>query len=608
VHLSTGEVAPDSMLRNVSSTKERGQEAKREFLERFSKSKQDYTATRTKTESPASEKSDFTTQDTSSTPEKGRSKYTDPIKWQEVISFDKLKRKIPKVSVVEDEGKSFAAILTEYDRKQLNLRSIMEWPITSKPWAICNEQGTSRASSKSLFRNNLQKLSPQPAMSKPPEDIECCVVDAMRVVRIIPITGLEPQTFFSWAVRIVNYLKSLPGNTLHLVFDDYRAVPGQTYLSKGRPNKGRERRISDLSQQLPKTGYWNGFLTNDRNKLQLSNLLADFIMSGKSSIQKDTFVTKGEQCLFLASDSSSPSTQIEELRSSHREADPRIAHHAVFAAKKHRETCVVADDTDVYVLLLFCAEQCEGNVYFQQGTSSSREGITYHNIKSLASHLGKDVCGALLAFHALTWSDYTQPFYGRSKFKSFEKMRQNPESIRLLSSLSTQTADVDQVADFVLHTIYNQPKKERTPGESRYSMLISGKGHTRKFTSSKRLPPDSNSLGFHIKRDNFVIYGMVNCLTGSFEQPDPLNYGWKFEDGVLVPIWYEGDSVPQTDQLQNKPAPQVLDFTNEHCNKETVNLQPCENEVHEEGDIATDEESDVAESDCSSEDEDEFPE
>ena len=71
MHLSTGEVAPDSMLRNVSSTKERGQEAKREFLERFSKSKQDYTATRTKTESPASEKSDFMTQDTSSMPEKG---------------------------------------------------------------------------------------------------------------------------------------------------------------------------------------------------------------------------------------------------------------------------------------------------------------------------------------------------------------------------------------------------------------------------------------------------------------------------------------------------------------------------------------------------------
>ena len=50
-----------------------------------------------------------------------------------------------------------------------------------------------------------------------------------------------------------------------------------------------------------------------------------------------------------------------------------------------------------------------------------RLGITYHNIKSLASHLGKDVCGALPDFHALTGSDYTQPFYGRSKFKALKK-------------------------------------------------------------------------------------------------------------------------------------------------------------------------------------------
>ena len=78
----------------------------------------------------------------------------------------------------------------------------MEWPITSKPWAICNEQSTSRSSSKSSFRNNLRLLSPQLPTSETSKEIETCIVDAMRVVHIIPINDLRPPTFKFWACRL----------------------------------------------------------------------------------------------------------------------------------------------------------------------------------------------------------------------------------------------------------------------------------------------------------------------------------------------------------------------------------------------------------------------
>ena len=35
--------------------------------------------------------------------------------------------------IKEDEGLSFAAIISGYAEKKLDLRYIMEWPITSKP-------------------------------------------------------------------------------------------------------------------------------------------------------------------------------------------------------------------------------------------------------------------------------------------------------------------------------------------------------------------------------------------------------------------------------------------------------------------------------------------
>ena len=36
----------------------------------------------------------------------------------------------------------------------------MSWPVTAKPYLICNEEGNSRNNQKSLIRNKLQLLSP----------------------------------------------------------------------------------------------------------------------------------------------------------------------------------------------------------------------------------------------------------------------------------------------------------------------------------------------------------------------------------------------------------------------------------------------------------------
>jgi hypothetical protein len=85
-----------------------------------------------------------------------------------------------------------------------------------------------------------------------PENIECRIVDVMRVVRLIPINDLSLPTFNSWATRILGYLDNLPTTAIHLVFDDYRARDCMVYLSPDRLDKGRETRISVITQTLPK--------------------------------------------------------------------------------------------------------------------------------------------------------------------------------------------------------------------------------------------------------------------------------------------------------------------------------------------------------------------
>ena len=74
------------------------------------------------------------------------------------------------MSALQDEKISFGEIVSRYEAKRLNLRQVMEWSITSKPYAIAAEDGKIRSKSKILLRNYLQSSE---KMSKEiPSDID----------------------------------------------------------------------------------------------------------------------------------------------------------------------------------------------------------------------------------------------------------------------------------------------------------------------------------------------------------------------------------------------------------------------------------------------------
>ena len=56
---------------------------------------------------------------------------------------------------------------------------------------------------KHLFRNYLQKLSPtKPVLGE--MFVPIVIVDAMKVVRMMPISKLKPPTFSNWAMSVFN--------------------------------------------------------------------------------------------------------------------------------------------------------------------------------------------------------------------------------------------------------------------------------------------------------------------------------------------------------------------------------------------------------------------
>ena len=68
--------------------------------------------------------------------------------------------------------------------------------------------------------NHVKNLSPIPKTQKLPDNMSTSIVDAMHAARMISVADLKLCTFKLWAIEIMNYLSSMPGNNLHVIFDN----------------------------------------------------------------------------------------------------------------------------------------------------------------------------------------------------------------------------------------------------------------------------------------------------------------------------------------------------------------------------------------------------
>ena len=298
---------------------------------------------------------------------------------------------------------------------------------------------------------------------------------------------------------------------------------------------------------MPKPSEWQDFLSNDQNKYQICCLLANYFTSNDIVTKKTIYVTKGNKC--IVKKINEECSEVIELSSTHRVADHRMISHAVYASSICEPVCIVADDTDIYILLLHIASKYSSTFFFQ---------TRHKHVKSWYL-LPQHYCTS-----TLTGSDITKPFYRRSKTQVFKKMQANTSSAKLLLSLKEKSANIKEVTDFILHTVYNRPKREKTPGDSRYAMLFVGKGNKKRFASTKSLPPDQKSLEKKILRANLISHSWINCLNGHYEQLDPCSYGYKVDNGIHVPFWFDADVLRNEESIKKTKIEEETCLESEH--------------------------------------------
>ena len=114
-----------------------------------------------------------------------------------------------------------------------------------------------KANTKSLFRNKLQSLCPEAPTILGPKCVSANVVDAMRVVRIIPIKGTDLPLYLPWAKKLFAYTETLRGNNIDIGFDNYNCEDDQ-FISLSKEKLGSSTEInSSLNQVLPNANDWS---------------------------------------------------------------------------------------------------------------------------------------------------------------------------------------------------------------------------------------------------------------------------------------------------------------------------------------------------------------
>ena len=186
-------------------------------------------------------------------------------------------------------------------------------------------------------------------------------------------------------------------------------------------------------------------------------MLVEYIKSG-SVANKTVIVNQKSQRFFV--DQTNNCVRIPELDSSHREVDQKISMHVPYAGQNSsNKVSVISDDVDIYLSLINIARLVKSCLYFRQGKTKDKEGITYHNIHAISNHLGEEICSVLPAFYTLVGSDFTNSFFNRLKIQAFKKMLRISNFHKLLLSLPSGEPNISEVTDFVLHAVYNRPLK-----------------------------------------------------------------------------------------------------------------------------------------------------
>ena len=292
---------------------------------------------------------------------------------------------------------------------------------------------------KALIKSKLLLEIESQVDTVPPKRIDIALLDAFFILHLIKRI---PPTFGQLARKILIDVCQYKAKTIHVVFDKHVGISIKDVERDIRRAVNVPYRIEGPAQVTP--GNWELALKNGYFKIELVRFLIGYWAENHlASIIGDKifFVNYNDVCFsFNAYNGVVVKIEEMELYNTHEEADNGIVYHLTAIQQRQKDVVtnivVRTRDTDILVILLGCKDMLDPrlHIWMEVGQASLND-LRYTEINKVYNTLGRDVCLALLAFHAFTGCDYDSAFCRRGKVNPFRQLRKNPDAIRVFGKL-----------------------------------------------------------------------------------------------------------------------------------------------------------------------------
>ena len=183
-------------------------------------------------------------------------------------------------------------------------------------------------------------------------------------------------------------------------------------------------------------------------------------------------------------------------------------------------------------------------------------------ICDVATKAGNIVTSHLLFTHTWSGCDTTSATFGQGKTSLLKKIQKTVELQHISMVMSDPYATVEQVGKAGIRLFVNMygGKQSDSFNNLRYAKFMEIVSSNKATLYPRKLPPTETALFFHSLRVHLQVI-LWKKLTNS--DMDPMQWGWKLDGTVLVPVMTDLDAAPES----------LLKFVRCKCNLSSKN--PC---------------------------------
>ena len=259
------------------------------------------------------------------------------------------------------------------------------------------------------------------------------------------------------------------------------------------------------------------YLHNTKNKNMLNNILCGY------SFQHNIQLVNKLDC-----------------EVSHAEADITLCSYMMKAAAHGAQTiCILSNDTDVFVLLVYWTSKMQINAKIQM---EKWDGDIL-DINKTVKLLGRRKCSQLLGAHALSGCDTVSYPFGKGK-QSVLKVLENdiPGLDKVLGEPGATQSQLKATVDAFFLLLYGQ-KSCTIMNYARARLYLSRK----KPPPLKKLPPIDANLQQHVLRAHLqmLLWKAASQQDPPIEAQDITSFGWNIEDSTITPTVSSAPVAPE---------------------------------------------------------------